>query len=202
VLYTELSRSPPHRGQFFSSVRPHLSQCHDRTTPGRHSATFFRNHTHNAETSRADHCRASCCLHQIPGRVNDRCNPATAIKGEALLPRTAGTKASYLSKLGITTSLVVPPASLGHPATSPSIPSVPSLAKQAVHPSSTATSRRSSEVDRRKDSSQANTHDSVLGIVRVIRWTLIGMYLYIVGRICLLLVVHVHILRPLPHEWR
>jgi hypothetical protein len=34
------------------------------------------------------------------------------------------------------------------------------------------------------------------------RWTLIGMYLCIVGGICLLLAVHVHIHRPLPHERR
>jgi uncharacterized membrane protein len=35
-----------------------------------------------------------------------------------------------------------------------------------------------------------------------LRWMLIGMYLYIPGGICLLLVVHVHIHRPLPHERR
>jgi hypothetical protein len=34
------------------------------------------------------------------------------------------------------------------------------------------------------------------------RWTLIGMYLCIVGGLCLLLAVHVHIHRPLPHERR
>jgi hypothetical protein len=33
-------------------------------------------------------------------------------------------------------------------------------------------------------------------------WTLMGMYLCIVGGICLLLAVHVHIHRPLPHELR
>jgi hypothetical protein len=35
-----------------------------------------------------------------------------------------------------------------------------------------------------------------------VRWTLIGMYLCIVGEICLLLAVHVHIHRLLPHERR
>jgi hypothetical protein len=54
----------------------------------------------------------------------------------------------------------------GHPATRASLPSIPFLAKQAVLPSSSTTSRRSSEVDR-KDSSQASTHDSVSGRVRV-----------------------------------
>jgi hypothetical protein len=35
-----------------------------------------------------------------------------------------------------------------------------------------------------------------------LRWTLVAMYLYLVGRICLLLVFNVHIHRPLPHELR
>jgi hypothetical protein len=33
-----------------------------------------------------------------------------------------------------------------------------------------------------------------------LRWTLVAMYLCIVGGVCLLLVFHVHIHRPLPHE--
>jgi hypothetical protein len=33
-----------------------------------------------------------------------------------------------------------------------------------------------------------------------LRWTLVVMYLYIVGGVCLLLVLHVHIHRLLPHE--
>jgi hypothetical protein len=33
-----------------------------------------------------------------------------------------------------------------------------------------------------------------------LRWTLVAMYLCIVGRVCLLLVFHVHIHRPLPNE--
>jgi hypothetical protein len=35
-----------------------------------------------------------------------------------------------------------------------------------------------------------------------LRWTLVAMYLYIVGGVCLLLVFHVHIHRPLHHELR
>jgi hypothetical protein len=35
-----------------------------------------------------------------------------------------------------------------------------------------------------------------------LHWTLVAMYLYIVGGVCLLLVFHVHIHRPLPHELR
>jgi hypothetical protein len=38
--------------------------------------------------------------------------------------------------------------------------------------------------------------------VESFRWTLIGMYLCIAGGICLLLAVHVHIHRQLPHERR
>jgi hypothetical protein len=35
-----------------------------------------------------------------------------------------------------------------------------------------------------------------------LHWTLVAMYLCIVGGVCLLLVFHVHIHRPLPHELR
>jgi hypothetical protein len=35
-----------------------------------------------------------------------------------------------------------------------------------------------------------------------LRWTLVWMYLCIAGGVCLLLAIHVHIHRPLPHEWR
>jgi hypothetical protein len=38
--------------------------------------------------------------------------------------------------------------------------------------------------------------------IKTLRWMLIGMYLCIVGGLCLLLAVHVHIHRPLPHERR
>jgi hypothetical protein len=35
-----------------------------------------------------------------------------------------------------------------------------------------------------------------------LHWTLVAMYLCIVGGVCLLLVFHVHIHRPLSHELR
>jgi hypothetical protein len=35
-----------------------------------------------------------------------------------------------------------------------------------------------------------------------LRWTLVAMYLSIVGGVCPLVVFHVHIHRPLPHELR
>jgi hypothetical protein len=55
---------------------------------------------------------------------------------------------------------------LGQPVTSPSLLSSPIPAKQVVPPSSSTTSRRSSEVGREKNSSHTATHDSVLGGVR------------------------------------
>jgi hypothetical protein len=125
-----------------------------------------RNRTHDAETSRADHCRAPCCLHQIPGWLNDRYSPTAVIKGNPL-PRTADAKAPFPSELDITTALVLPAASLGQFATRASLPSIPFLAKQVVPPSSSTTSRRRSEVDWKKNPSQAATHDSVFGRVRV-----------------------------------
>jgi hypothetical protein len=45
-------------------------------------------------------------------------------------------ESSFPSKLDITTTLVLPPASLGHTATRASLPSVSFLAEQAVLPSS------------------------------------------------------------------
>jgi hypothetical protein len=51
---------------------------------------------------------------------------------EALYPESSIPKAPRLSELGITTALVLTPASPGHSATSPALPSVPSLAEQAV----------------------------------------------------------------------
>jgi hypothetical protein len=82
-----------------------------------------------------------------------------AIKGKPCCPEPP--------QLDITTALLLPPASLGHPATSPSLPSVSFLTEPAAPPSSSTMSRRSSEVGRKKDSSRADTHDSVLGRVRV-----------------------------------
>jgi hypothetical protein len=161
-LYTELSRYSPHHDQF---LRPLNLIIISVTTVRRRDATppsFSA-----TETSRADHCRAPCCLHQMPGWLNDRCSPAAAIK-RSPLPRIADSKASYPSEPDTTTVFVLPPASLGHPATSSSLPAVPPLAEQVVPLSSSTTSRRSSEVDRKQGSSQVDTHDSVFGRVRVI----------------------------------
>jgi hypothetical protein len=42
----------------------------------------------------------------------------------------------------------------------------------------------------------------LLELIESLRWILVGMYLCITGRICLLLVFHVHIHHPLPYERR
>jgi hypothetical protein len=83
-------------------------------------------------------------VYQIAGWLKDRCSPAAVIKRNPL-PKTTDAEAPIPSELGITTALVLPLASLGHISTSPSLPSIPFLAKQAVLPSSSPTSRRSSE---------------------------------------------------------
>jgi hypothetical protein len=55
-----------------------ISRSYDAVTPPCH---LFCNRTHDTETSRADHCRAPCCLHRIPRWLNDRYSPAAVIKG-------------------------------------------------------------------------------------------------------------------------
>jgi hypothetical protein len=57
-------------------------------------------------------------------------------------------------------------------------------------------------VDRKQKSIQAAPMTPPLEELESFRWTLLGMYLCIVGGLCLLLAVHVHIHRPLPHERR
>jgi hypothetical protein len=44
------------------------------------------------------------------------------------------------------------------------------------------------------------TMDQFVEMFESLRWTLVAMYLCIVGGVCLLLVFHVHIHRPLFHE--
>jgi hypothetical protein len=51
------------------TVGPHPFPCHDRKTSWRLSAISFYSHAHVTETSRANHCRASCGQHRIPQLV-------------------------------------------------------------------------------------------------------------------------------------
>jgi hypothetical protein len=81
---------------------------------------------------------------RYPAGSTDRYSPAAIIKWN-LLPVTTDVKAPFPSELGIITVLVLPPASLGHTATRAPLPSVSFPAEQVVLPSSSPTSRRSSE---------------------------------------------------------
>jgi hypothetical protein len=56
--------------------------------------------------------------------------------------------------------------------------------------------------DRKQKSIQAATHDSAFRRARVISLDIVRDVPCIVGGLCLLIAVHVHIHRPLPHERR
>jgi hypothetical protein len=89
----------------------------------------------------------------------------------------------------------------GQTATNPSLLSASLLVEQAIPPSSSTTSRRSLEEDQEKNSTFVLSNmDQFLELLESLCWTLVGMYLCITGRICLLLVFHVHIHHPLPHS--
>jgi hypothetical protein len=70
ALYTDLFSFRSPLRSIIWTIEPHRHQCHDHTTPWRRSTINFRNHIHDVEASRANHCRAPCCLHQIPDWVN------------------------------------------------------------------------------------------------------------------------------------
>jgi hypothetical protein len=108
-------------------------------------------------------------------------------------------KAPFPSKLGIITVLVLLLASL---ATLPL-----EHLSQLIHsfPSKLfsvfiSDVKEKLRVDRKQKSIQAATHDSAFGRARVVSLDIdrdVSLYR---RRICLLLAVHVHIHRPLPHE--
>jgi hypothetical protein len=88
----------------------------------------------------------------------------------------------------------------GQPATSPFLLLLRPLPEQAVrrlrrHPREEAQKK----TDRRTPTFIADMAQFV-EMLKSLRWTLVAMYLCIVGRVSLLLVFHVHIHRPLPHE--
>jgi hypothetical protein len=64
------------------------------------------------------------------------------------------------------------------------------------------TSRRSSKKTERSTLAPSSAMPQFVEMFESLRWTLVAMYLCIVGGVCLLLVFHVHIHRPLPHELR
>jgi hypothetical protein len=63
-------------------------------------------------------------------------------------------------------------------------------------------SRISSKKTEGRTPSTSLTMPQFVEMFESLRWTLVVMYLCIVGGVCLLLVFHVHIHRPLPHELR
>jgi hypothetical protein len=119
---------------------------------------FFHSHDHVAETSRADHYQAPCGHRRIAPLVptsigwDDRC-VLLRYKREAL-PRCCHCQVSHVFELNSAAALVLPLLLVfGQLATSPSLLLLHPLAEQAVSPSSSTTSRRSSEEDREKNPS-------------------------------------------------
>jgi hypothetical protein len=103
---------------------------------------------------------------RYPAGSTNRYSPAAVIKWNPL-PITADAKAPFPSELGIITVLVLLPASLGYTATRASLPSTsffPSKPFSVIVPDI----EKKLRVDRKKNSSQATTHDSVFGRVRVV----------------------------------
>jgi hypothetical protein len=158
-------------------------------TPWCRSAIFSRNHDHVAKTSRADHCRAPCY------------STSPTIKRKPFV-NTSNTKPHILPSSTSPSLFVLLRLVFGQHATSPPFPSAQFLAEQAVPPSLLMVRIGSSEVGRRKNSSHAATHDSVHGGVRVASLDVGRDVSFIASGIRLLLVFHVHIHRPLPHEGR
>jgi hypothetical protein len=126
----------------------------------------FRDRAHAIETSQANHGRAPCRPHQIPQL------------GQLTVAAHNSHKKEALTQNGRYESLISVRARHHHrscsstarfwsPCPYPSLPAVPFLAEQDVSSSSSTTSRRSLEVGRKRDSSQVNTHDSILGRARV-----------------------------------
>jgi hypothetical protein len=109
-------------------------------------------------------------------------------------------KLHFPSELGSIIVLVLFPVSLGRLATSASLPSIPFFPSKMF--SRVRPRRRGEAQSRPKERIQGKLPPMTPSSEELesFRWTLIGMYLCIVGGICLLLAVHVHIHRPLPHE--
>jgi hypothetical protein len=168
---------------------------------------FSRDHDHIAETSRAGHYRAPCGNRRIAPLVptsvgwDDRCILLSYKKGNHSavlpLPSLACFRARHCRHSCFPLQLV-----FGQPTTSPSPLSLRPVAEQAVSPSSSSTSRRSSKKTERRTPAPSSTMAQFMEMFESLRWTLAMMYLCIVGGVCLLLVFHVHIHRPLAHELR
>jgi hypothetical protein len=168
---------------------------------------FSRSHDHVVETSRADHYRA-LCFHcriapLIPTSVgwDDRCVPLSYKKGNpsAMLPLPSLT---FLRARQCRHSCFPLRLVFGQPATSPSLSLLRPLAEKAVSPFVDNLQKNLERRPREEPQSASPTMVRFVEMFESLRWTLVAMYLCIVGGVCLLLVFHVHIHRPLPHELR
>jgi hypothetical protein len=116
---------------------------------------FSRVHDHIVETSRADHYRAPCSNRRIAPLVptpvgwDDRWVPLRYKRGNPSAVLQLPSLACFRARQGRRSCF--PLASFGQPATSPSPLLLRPLIEQAVSPSSSTTSRRSSEEDRGKN---------------------------------------------------
>jgi hypothetical protein len=109
-------------------------------------------------------------------------------------------KAPFPSKLGIITVLVLSSASFDHLGTSHLFHLFRSSPSKLF---SRFRSRRREEAQEQTESRNQSKLPPItppLEELESFHWTLLGMYLCIVGGLCLLIAVHVHIHRPLPHE--
>jgi hypothetical protein len=133
-------------------------------------------------------CWAPYCIHQIPDWVNWSLQPRSGYKVEPF-----NQNRRYESSYSVQ-------ARQYHCSCSSSTYFNP--LEQTVLPCSFPTSRRSSEQTESRNQSKLPPMTPSSEELESFRWTLLGMYLCIVGGLCLLIAVHVHIHRPLPHERR
>jgi hypothetical protein len=172
-----------------------------------HCHLFSRDHDHVAETSRADHYRAprrNCRIAPLAPTLDgwdDRCVPLSSKEGNAPavlpLPSLACFRICQYRRSCFPLRLALANPPPAHPhccfAHSPS--------KLCCH----LHRRPIEEVGRRtreEPQPASPTMPQFVETLESLRWTLVSMYLCIVGGVCLLVVFHVHIHRPLPHELR
>jgi hypothetical protein len=143
ALCTEFFSYSPHLDQF---LRPLDLICVSVTIVRRHDVTPPSFSATVLTTPRPHGLTLLSSVLSTPDTrmVKRPLRPRSGYKREPL-PRTANAKAPFPYELDIANALVLPPASLGHTATRTPLPYVSLLAEQAVLPSSSPTSRRSSE---------------------------------------------------------
>jgi hypothetical protein len=132
------SHSSLHHGQFFRSldlifVSVTTVQRRDATRPSSSATVLAPPRPHGLTVVEL------CVVYtRYPDWFKWPLQPHRGHKKGSPLPRTADTKASYPSELGIPITLVLSQLDFGHPATRASLPSISFLAAQAVPPSSSS----------------------------------------------------------------